>query len=101
MRVFGTGLACMGEGGGGTGWDGVFRPGVGFSISMSRTEGAGVLGHQGVPSIGPSMQTGARGVPSTGGGGSLGSSGGSWYSTSKWGGFLVFGNRGAYRHMPP
>ena len=64
---------------------------------MSGTEGAGVLGRQGVPSIGPPMRIGVRGAPSNGssectgvcgwgGGGSSGSSGGSWYTTSNGGG---------------
>ena len=33
---------------------------------MSGTEGAGVLGRRGGPSISPPMRTGVRGAPSTG-----------------------------------
>ena len=89
-----------------------FRPGVRFTISMSGTGGAGVLGRRGAPSIALPMRTGVSGVPSTGssmctgvaaggGGGSSGSSGGSWYGTSNGGGILVLWRRVAYQHMPP
>ena len=55
-----------------------FRTGVEVRISMSGTEGAGVLGRRGVPSIGPPMRTGVRGAPSTGSSACTGIGGWGW-----------------------